>query len=115
MDLTKLILAIMTIILTIYLQSQCIEGRHLKQHNHKNTHVKESITKGGRHDTLYASEAVLAKPMVPIPQTKSLVGSQLPSPINANVASQPPPPRGVEDFRPTAPGHSPGAGHSIQN
>ncbi|KAJ9170721.1 hypothetical protein P3X46_018810 [Hevea brasiliensis] len=27
----------------------------------------------------------------------------------------PPPPGHVDDFRPTAPGHSPGVGHSIQN
>lgn len=29
--------------------------------------------------------------------------------------STPPPPRDVHDFRPTAPGHSPGVGHSLQN
>ncbi|OUZ99821.1 hypothetical protein BVC80_9065g99 [Macleaya cordata] len=29
--------------------------------------------------------------------------------------SRPPSPGRVEDFRPTAPGHSPGVGHSIQN
>ncbi|KAL5752916.1 hypothetical protein ACOSP7_023101 [Xanthoceras sorbifolium] len=27
----------------------------------------------------------------------------------------PPPPRHADDFRPTAPGHSPGVGHSLQN
>ncbi|TXG48728.1 hypothetical protein EZV62_024603 [Acer yangbiense] len=27
----------------------------------------------------------------------------------------PPPPRHIDDFRPTAPGHSPGVGHSLQN
>lgn len=27
----------------------------------------------------------------------------------------PPPSHGVDDFRPTAPGHSPGVGHSIHN
>ncbi|GKA73165.1 putative encoded peptide [Tanacetum coccineum] len=96
-------------------RSQCIEGRHLKQHNHKNSHVKESIMKGVKHDRLYASEDVVTKTMAPTLQGKTLVGSKLPSTINANLGSQPPPPHGVEDFRPTAPGHSPGAGHSIQN
>ena len=37
-----------------------------------------------------------------------------PSPVIG--AAQPPPPsHGISDFRPTAPGHSPGVGHSIQN
>lgn len=30
-------------------------------------------------------------------------------------ASSPPPGRDVADFRPTAPGHSPGVGHSLNN
>ncbi|KAJ0450458.1 putative encoded peptide [Helianthus annuus] len=29
--------------------------------------------------------------------------------------SQAPPPYGVDAFRPTTPGHSPGVGHSVQN
>ncbi|GJT29234.1 hypothetical protein Tco_0909509 [Tanacetum coccineum] len=77
--------------------------------------MKESNMKGVKHDGLYASEAVVTRTMAPTPQGETLVGSKLPSAINGNVGSQPPPPRGVEDFRPTAPGHSPGAGHSIQN
>ncbi|KAJ1419118.1 hypothetical protein SESBI_15389 [Sesbania bispinosa] len=32
-----------------------------------------------------------------------------------NAAVPPPPGRDVDDFRPTAPGHSPGVGHSIHN
>ncbi|XVE87151.1 hypothetical protein DITRI_Ditri18aG0093400 [Diplodiscus trichospermus] len=31
------------------------------------------------------------------------------------VATQAPPPKNADDFRPTAPGHSPGVGHSLQN
>ncbi|XAR73974.1 hypothetical protein NMG60_11008116 [Bertholletia excelsa] len=32
-----------------------------------------------------------------------------------DVSQQPPPPGHVDDFRPTAPGHSPGIGHSTKN
>ncbi|KAK9053230.1 hypothetical protein SSX86_029862 [Deinandra increscens subsp. villosa] len=32
-----------------------------------------------------------------------------------NPSSQMPPPSGVDAFRPTTPGHSPGVGHSVHN
>ncbi|KAF9622472.1 hypothetical protein IFM89_031876 [Coptis chinensis] len=39
-----------------------------------------------------------------------------PLPPGRTEDSRPPPPgHNIEDFRPTAPGHSPGIGHSIQN
>ncbi|XP_048128967.1 precursor of CEP5-like [Rhodamnia argentea] len=41
-----------------------------------------------------------------------------PSPPSAMVGPTTPPPspgRSLDDFRPTAPGHSPGVGHSLQN
>ncbi|KAK3412169.1 hypothetical protein EUGRSUZ_I00950 [Eucalyptus grandis] len=41
-----------------------------------------------------------------------------PSPPTAMVGATTPPPspgRSLDDFRPTAPGHSPGVGHSLQN
>lgn len=107
MALTKLTVAILILILTITFEAQFVEGRHLKQRMvHKNTSGKVK----GRNGTTYAQEALLTKPMAQIPptqsQTKSTVESQM----------QPPsPPHGADDFRPTAPGHSPGVGHAIQN
>ena len=107
MALTKLTVAILILILTITFEAQFVEGRHLKQRTvHKNTSGKVK----GRNGTTYAQEALLTKPMPQIPptqsQTKSIVESQM----------QPPsPPHGADDFRPTAPGHSPGVGHAIQN
>ncbi|GJW46324.1 precursor of CEP3-like protein [Tanacetum coccineum] len=107
MALTKLSVAILILTLTIAFEIQYVEGRHLKQRTvHKNTSGKIK----GRHGVTYANEALLTKPMAQTPPTKS--------PANTIVESQlqsPPPPHGVEDFRPTAPGHSPGAGHTIQN
>ncbi|KAE8693311.1 P-loop containing nucleoside triphosphate hydrolases superfamily protein isoform 1 [Hibiscus syriacus] len=38
-----------------------------------------------------------------------------PSPPTPVGGTQTPPPKNENDFRPTAPGHSPGAGHSLQN
>ncbi|KAI3768363.1 hypothetical protein L2E82_18977 [Cichorium intybus] len=102
MDLTKSILTIFILtLITIHLQIHCVEARHLKT-----IHVKETIVKGGTNDTPYGSEAVVTKPTLPTPPSESLVGSQ---------SLVPPPPHAVEDFRPTAPGHSPGAGHSIHD
>ncbi|GJW46323.1 putative encoded peptide [Tanacetum coccineum] len=81
-------------------EARFVEGRHLKQRTvQKNPSGKVK----GRNGTTYAQEALLTKPMAQIPpiqsQTKSTVESQM----------QPPsPPHGADDFRPTAPGHSPG-------
>ncbi|PWA66105.1 hypothetical protein CTI12_AA329250 [Artemisia annua] len=39
----------------------------------------------------------------------------VPEDIGSTNPSQVPPPSGVDAFRPTTPGHSPGVGHSIHN
>ncbi|KAL4582322.1 hypothetical protein LXL04_006869 [Taraxacum kok-saghyz] len=105
MDQTKLILAFLTVTLIINLQ--CVEGRHLKT-----TNPAKTIAKSGIHElpaayvNANANEDRLTKPLSPTPPSETLVGSQ---------TLVPPPPHGVEDFRPTTPGHSPGAGHSLHN
>ncbi|CAB4287446.1 unnamed protein product [Prunus armeniaca] len=51
-------------------------------------------------------------------EASAIVVASLPPPQGGQVggAAQPRhPTHGVDDFRPTAPGHSPGVGHSIQN
>ncbi|KAK9067081.1 hypothetical protein SSX86_014405 [Deinandra increscens subsp. villosa] len=112
MDLPKLIiLTLFTLTLAINLQVHCVEGsRHLKQHiDHKNNPANKTVINGERsHETGYASEAVYTQPITPKPPSETLIGSK-------PLPQMQPPPHGVEDFRPTAPGHSPGAGHSIQN
>ncbi|KAL3583718.1 hypothetical protein D5086_014779 [Populus alba] len=59
--------------------------------------------------------------------SKLHVNDNLDNPVNATTVSPPAPPAPVvgvphpslpghvDDFRPTAPGHSPGVGHSLQN
>ncbi|KAG8641249.1 hypothetical protein MANES_13G126600v8 [Manihot esculenta] len=50
---------------------------------------------------------------VELPQPASFVPAD--AVVVGEPQSSPPPPAHVDDFRPTAPGHSPGVGHSIQN
>ncbi|KAI3699589.1 hypothetical protein L2E82_44009 [Cichorium intybus] len=99
MGLLNLTLVAFILILTITHEIQYVEGRHLKHNtHHNNIHDKKSkqVNQKATHvtSTTNANEALQTTP----PPTPS-----------------PPPPHRAEDFRPTAPGHSPGAGHSIQN
>ncbi|KAH7520154.1 hypothetical protein FEM48_Zijuj08G0114300 [Ziziphus jujuba var. spinosa] len=97
-----------------------VDGRPLqvgKKNNIENqlqtrskTHKNEStqtVSKAGRElhgdGTSEASLIANAPPTVP------------PSVVIGSSQAPPPPAHGVSDFRPTTPGHSPGAGHSIQN
>lgn len=88
MALKNLTLVTFILILTITLQIHYLDARNLKQNN---------------ISQLNAIEALQTKPI----STNTTVESQPPPP--------PPPPRSAQDFRPTTPGHSPGAGHSIHN
>ncbi|KAI3699590.1 hypothetical protein L2E82_44010 [Cichorium intybus] len=101
MGLLNLTLVTFILILTITHEIQYVEGRHLKHNTHHNKiHLKKTtpLNQKATHvtSTTNANEAIQTPP--PPPPTPS-----------------PPTPHRAEDFRPTAPGHSPGAGHSIQN
>lgn len=72
-------------------------------------HEKETIKHRGKfhpdHDT--TSDAVTQAIVVLSPPT---------APADEDEAPPPPPPaHAINDFRPTAPGHSPGVGHSIHH
>lgn len=57
------------------------------------------------HDTETSKEVIVSPPTSVTPPQTGVAG-----------AAQPPPPaHGIDDFRPTAPGHSPGVGHSTHN
>ncbi|KAK7346537.1 hypothetical protein VNO80_21058 [Phaseolus coccineus] len=71
------------------------EGRHLK-HNQVHNDV---------HGGISATNAATFKNVAPLTPS-TMVGATL---------AAPPPGRGVEDFRPTTPGHSPGVGHSVHS
>ncbi|KAL2333578.1 hypothetical protein Fmac_014791 [Flemingia macrophylla] len=72
------------------------EGRYLK-HNEGNQH----LVKCKDHDC-----GISATTVSPLTPSTSMVGA---------TGAAPPPGHGVDDFRPTTPGHSPGVGHLIQN
>ncbi|CAK7337644.1 unnamed protein product [Dovyalis caffra] len=83
----------------------------------------------GRHLKLKTSNKFLQKEARKLVEntTKLHVNDNLDKPVNATKVSppapstpafgepHPSPPGHVDDFRPTAPGHSPGVGHSLQN
>ncbi|BFG38906.1 hypothetical protein CerSpe_251800 [Prunus speciosa] len=82
---------------------------HFNDFHGKSTTVASSIVVAGHINDFHGKSTTEASTIVvasPLPLQDGQVG----------VAAQPPPPaHGVDDFRPTAPGHSPGVGHSIQN
>ncbi|KAK5843646.1 hypothetical protein PVK06_006104 [Gossypium arboreum] len=82
------------LLLVSFLQIQCIVGRPLILDQ------KETGTEGNK--AAVANTQSLAPPSPPTPSV--VVG-----------ATETPPPKNANDFRPTAPGHSPGVGHSLQN
>ncbi|KAI5319349.1 Hypothetical predicted protein [Prunus dulcis] len=76
---------------------------HTKTHQNKLENNVDHINDFHGKNPTEASTIVVASPTPP-------QGGQV-----GGAAQQPPPAHGVEDFRPTAPGHSPGVGHSIEN
>ncbi|GKU98994.1 hypothetical protein SLEP1_g11916 [Rubroshorea leprosula] len=94
--------------LMFILEIQFVEGRHLKFHSEKlNTYkrflAKETTKVDINFDIKATDTDVQSPPAAPL--TPGAVAG----------ASQGPPPRHVDDFRPTMPGHSPGIGHATQN
>ncbi|GKU98989.1 hypothetical protein SLE2022_362170 [Rubroshorea leprosula] len=109
----KLVSAVFIFLALIFiLEIQSIEGRHLKFHSEKHqTHkrflAKETakVVEGGSsfHFKAAGADDVLSPPAAPLTPA-AMVG-----------ASQAPPSHWVDDFRPTAPGHSPGIGHGLHS
>ncbi|TYH29025.1 hypothetical protein ES288_A02G191200v1 [Gossypium darwinii] len=88
-------LALLVLLLLVsFLQNQCVVGRHL-------------ISDQKETGTNFNKAAVA--------NTQSLASSSSPTPSVVVGATETPPPKNANDFRPTAPGHSPGVGHSLQN
>lgn len=98
---------------------QSIEARNLKHEREEKTPKLEIYNNGlekeakkinpVKNANLHGDEYATAK---------EANASNASSPTEPSVVvglSTPPPPRHVDDFRPTAPGHSPGVGHSLQN
>ncbi|XVF17716.1 hypothetical protein REPUB_Repub10bG0147600 [Reevesia pubescens] len=112
----KLLSILVLLLHVFFLEIQCIVGRPLvlnRNHNFKKIQItegeivaKETGTtldpKMNFHD-VNINKAVVANTQSP------------PSPSATIGATQAPPPKKADDFRPTTPGHSPGVGHSLQN
>ncbi|OMO56709.1 hypothetical protein CCACVL1_26342 [Corchorus capsularis] len=88
----------------------CIAGRHLKLDQKSN--IQKSILAKETGSTFVEGKVNLHGVNIKAADTNNIAQSP-PSP--PSVKAQAPPPKDAEDFRPTAPGHSPGVGHSIQN
>ncbi|OAY35414.1 hypothetical protein MANES_12G100000v8 [Manihot esculenta] len=97
-----------------------VDGRHLKhekKHKSSKLHTSNKFEKeqtkfvdklnvhGHNDSSVEVPPASRSSPAIPIP-SGAVVDEPPPSPTT---------PGHVDDFRPTAPGHSPGVGHSIQN
>jgi hypothetical protein len=74
------------------------------QTNSNTNEIKETVKHDGKLRGDDSANEAITKESPPTP------------PAALSVSQPPPPPRhDVDDFRPTAPGHSPGVGHSIKN
>ncbi|XVF15582.1 hypothetical protein REPUB_Repub09cG0166700 [Reevesia pubescens] len=112
----KLISVLVLLLLVFFLEIQCIVGRHLildKHHNFDKVQTYSRILEKETRTILdhkingvYIKNAAVANTQSP---------PSPPTPSGVIGATQAPPPKNEDDFRPTTPGHSPGVGHSIQN
>ncbi|KAK8716690.1 hypothetical protein V6N13_043994 [Hibiscus sabdariffa] len=95
-------LSLLVLVFLVYsLQIQCIVGRHLILDQ------KETRTiLGHKNNDVNVNKATIVNTLsTPSP----------PAPSDVVGDTEAPPPKNANDFRHTSPGHSPGAGHSLQN
>lgn len=112
-----------------------VEGRHLKIGKPKGSNKKPAITPrekstettprkvGENSSTLlgdqHASKTMVHvanefQPAVALVHNQDIQAANTADPLDDSPRA-PAPPGHIEDFRPTAPGHSPGIGHSLHN
>ncbi|XP_044470546.1 precursor of CEP5-like [Mangifera indica] len=113
----KLNFACLVLVLIVCQEIQSIEGRHLKlvrQNELPKLQIYNKILEEEtrklveQKNNLHGDEnttVTAANPDVSPPTAPSVAVGESP----------PPPPKHADDFRPTAPGRSPGVGHAIQN
>ena len=77
----------------------------LRFHSTEGRHLKRNEVHNDVHGGISGANAATLKDVAPLTPS-TMVGATL---------AAPPPGHGVEDFRPTTPGHSPGVGHSIHS
>ncbi|CAI8609254.1 unnamed protein product [Vicia faba] len=106
----KNILSLIFLALIVFNQGfNSIEGRYLKSNENNQSLVKHNETNDD--DIIHVSLSVS--------NTSTLTNISPPNVVVNGATGEPslppPPVHDVNDFRPTAPGHSPGIGHSIHN
>ncbi|KAF3961814.1 hypothetical protein ACB098_02G166100 [Castanea mollissima] len=109
---SKLISAFLFLVFILSQQVQSIERRHLRVR--KNSYESQTLQ---THTKIYEAETIIHGDVLHGDEksNEEITSESSPTPPAVSVSQLPPPNRGVDDFRPTAPGHSPGVGHSIQN
>ncbi|GMI68087.1 C-TERMINALLY ENCODED PEPTIDE 5 [Hibiscus trionum] len=92
-------LSLLVLVLLVYsLQIQCIVARHMILDQKETRKIL-----GHKNNDVNVDKATVDNTQSP-PAPSDVVGE-----------TQAPPPKNANDFRHTSPGHSPGAGHSLQN
>ncbi|PIN23758.1 hypothetical protein CDL12_03513 [Handroanthus impetiginosus] len=110
---TKLITAFVLLSIVFSQKIQSIDGRNLKfkNKNELEAHTKISTQWSGKFTKHDKSLALDCSNTAACRNEPALTQPTPPSPPATE--SQLPPSRHADDFRPTAPGHRPGIGHSV--
>ncbi|KAL3722162.1 hypothetical protein ACJRO7_034515 [Eucalyptus globulus] len=107
----KVLIAVVFFLLAFSLKLQSTQARQLRLTMQKQNSFSNKLQN--------VNELVEKEPRKTIAeQSKYLHGETWNEATNTVASSTPPPPsplHSLDDFRPTAPGHSPGVGHSLQN
>ncbi|KAK7252838.1 hypothetical protein RIF29_37070 [Crotalaria pallida] len=103
-------LLILLALIIFCLGFQSIEGRYLKSDQ---LGMQKQVIKDEHHEDMHDGVTTInATTFTNVMSPPTL----LPSEADGATTGVPPPPgHGIDDFRPTAPGHSPGVGHSVHN
>ncbi|KAJ9177232.1 hypothetical protein P3X46_012470 [Hevea brasiliensis] len=117
---TNLLFACIFFMLIFSQEIHSVDGRHLKlERKHKFSKLRTS-SKFEKQQTRFVDKHNVHGDNDSDVEVPTTIWSPPATPVPAGAVigepgSSPPPPGHVDDFRPTAPGHSPGVGHSIQN
>lgn len=102
---TFIVFSFLFLLIVLTWEIQSIDARRLIDTS-KLRNLQTDQYKSVDHHEIAASKPVAVSPPTPVTPPRSEV---------AGAAQPPPPAHGIDDFRPTAPGHSPGVGHSLHN
>lgn len=108
----KLIFACLILFLIFCQEIQCTEGRHLKLERQNESQKLQIYNETLEIET---RKLVEQKGNLLVDENSAVTVANATVSPSADGLSAPPPSKHADDFRPTAPGRSPGVGHAIQN